>query len=293
MGRFFAMKIERTWHPIIALFAFFGIWVQSAQAQLLLSPVRQVITTDRPEAIYSVTNASSRRVQASVSWVDLRALENGYEKADVKLRKNLSASPFLVVSPSFLDLDAGQKSLVSVTLRRPLPVLNGERRSHLLIESQAPRTPLHKANASLPVDINLGLSTPVIVRGAAGKATAKLNDVQFSRNDAGLLQLDAKISPKGDFSSYGALVVYFLANDPTDPLRGLPLPEAAHLPGGAREIARLANVAGYLEAKKRHFSVPLNVEFLPAGILTLRYEGTAEFSGIVFDEKSFDIAAPE
>ncbi len=293
MGRFSIAKIAIVQRLFAFLLAFFYICCTTAQAQLLLSPVRHVVTLDAPEAIYVITNASTRRAQASVAWVDLRALEQGYERADAELRKNLSASPFLIVSPSFLDLAPGEQGLVSVTLRRPLPILNGERRSHLLIESHAPRTPLHKANASLPLDIDLGLSTPVVLRGNVGDAGAELSDTKLTRDEAGLLQLETTIVPKGDFSSYGALVVYFVANDPADPLGGLPLPGALHLPDGAKQIARLSNVAGYLEAKQRRFAVPLNVEFLPAGVLTLRYEGEAEFSGDVFDERSFDIPAPE
>lgn len=247
----------------------------AAHADMGLSPLRQILSPDHPEAEFIVSNPSERIMDARVSWTDLAATQTGYEPAAPKLRKELSAAPWLIVSPANFRLKPGARQTVRVKIRDGVKLPKGERRSHLLIETEASRSAIRKASAGLQVDVSLGLSAPVILR-TDGKADAKIDDVRLLRDDDGLLMLEASVKPQGSWSSFGRLVATYT-------------PE-----GGEKELLGLRdNVAGFTDAAQRKVTIPFGFVSLAAGELVVRYEGAAEFTGIVFDERAFDIAPPE
>ncbi|PQA89450.1 hypothetical protein [Hyphococcus luteus] len=248
----------------------------AAMADMDLAPLRQVLDSDHPRAEFAVSNPSDRIVEGRVSWIDLAAAETGYESADPALRAELSAAPYLVVSPAHFRLKPGGRQTITVEIKKGAKPPKGERRSHLLIETEASRTALRKAsNTGLQVDVGLGMSAPVILRNG-GKADAKITDVKLLRDDEGLLMLETTIEPKGDWSSYGRMVVTYKPKDGEKQLLGI------------RD-----NVAGFTDAEQRKVTVPFGFVSLGAGELTVRYEGAAEYEGVVFDSRAFDIKPPE
>lgn len=250
--------------------------LSAAKADMGLAPLRQILSPDQPTAEFSVSNPSDRIVDGRVSWIDLAASETGYEAASAALRQQLSAAPYLVVSPAQFRLKPGARQTITVMIKKGARVPKGERRSHLLVETEASRTPIRKAsNPGLQVDVGLGMSAPVILRNK-GKADAKIENVRLLRDDDGLLMLEVQIAPKGEWSSYGRLVATFI-------------PE-----GGEKELLGVrSNVAGFTDAQIRKVTIPFGFVSLNAGELTVRYEGAAEFEGVVFDERAYDIAPPE
>ncbi len=247
----------------------------AAYADMGLSPLRQVLSPDQPRAEFTVSNPSDRIVDGRVRWIDLAALETGYEPAAPELRSRLSAAPYLIVSPAYFRLKPGDRQTITVAIREGAKPPKGERRSHLMIETEAARTSLRRASdTGLQVDVGLGISAPVILRNG-GKAAANISDVRLLRDDDGLLMLQAMIAPQGEWSSYGRLIVSYT------PKGG----ETALL--GVRE-----NVAGFTDADRRKIVFPLGFVSLEAGDLVVRYEGAAEFEGTVFDERAFDIKPP-
>lgn len=248
----------------------------AAMADMGLAPLRQVLDPDHPRAEFAVSNPSDRIVVGRVSWIDLAAAETGYEPADPALRAELSAAPYLVVSPAHFRLKPGGRQTITVEIKKGAKPPKGERRSHLLIETEASRTALRKAsNTGLQVDVGLGMSAPVILRNG-GKADAKITDVKLLRDDDGLLMLETTIEPKGDWSSYGRMVVTYKPKD------------------GEKELLGIRdNVAGFTDAEQRKVTVPFGFVSLSAGELVVRYEGAAEYEGIVFDSRAFDIKPPE
>ncbi len=246
----------------------------AAHADMGLSPLRQVLSRDEPVAEFTVSNPSDRILDAKVTWTDLAATETGYDPADPELRAELSAAPWLVVSPASFRLKPGARQTVRVEIKSGVKLPKGERRSHLLIETEASRSALRKASTGLQVDASLGMSAPVILRNG-GKADAKIADVRLLRDDDGTLMLETSIEPKGEWSSYGRLVVTYTPK------------------GGEKELLGLRdNVAGYTDAALRKVKIPFGYVSLGAGELVVRYEGAAEFAGVTFDERAFDIAPP-
>ncbi len=248
----------------------------AATADMGLSPLRQVLDLEHSRAEFTVSNPSDRIVEGRVSWVDLAATETGYEPAEPALRADLSAAPYLVVSPAHFRLKPGGRRTITVEIKTGAKPPKGERRSHLLIETEASRTALRKASdTGLQVDVRLGMSAPVILRNG-GKAAAKITDVKLLRDDDGLLMLQTMIESQGVWSSYGRMVVTYT-------------PE-----GGEKELLGIReNVAGFTDADQRKATIPLGFVSLAAGELVVRYEGAAEFEGVVFDSRAFDISPPQ
>lgn len=246
---------------------------QAGASEIAVAPLRRVITADAPSATFRISNPTDRILEARVSWVDLAAGSEGYESISAKQRAQLSAAPYLVLRPAFLRIEPGGSADVTVALKRGAAPPTGERRSHVLVESGAARTPLRKTSG-LELDIGLGISTPVILRGGKGEAAAKIGATRFLRSPEGLLLLETTIEPAGIFSAYGRLIAEYL------PLDGEPT-----------RLGEIRNVSAYIDAKRRVYTIPLNVRELPAGKLRLAFLGAEEFNGRSFATREFSVGA--
>lgn len=251
----------------------------TASAEITLSPLRQVITETDRVATYRVSNPSARLIEGRVRWLDLAATETGYEEASAEARARLSAAPYLTVWPAFFRLEPGASQTITVALKDGAAPPPGERRSHLMIETGAVRTPLRKAGGVPELDIGLGVSTPVLVRGGRGETGAAIGDTRLLRTAEGTLELETHVEPRGDFSAYGRIDILFS-------------PRKDDRLGSAGLLKRVENVAAYIDAPRRRVTLPLGVERLPAGILEVHYIGRAEFEGREFARRAFEIAPP-
>ena len=249
----------------------------SARADMSIAPLRQVLTDDVRVVSFTVSNPSDRMLEGRISWLDLLASEKGYEPAPKEHRKKLSAAPYLIISPAQFRLEPGGKTEIEVRLKDGASIPRGERRSHLLIETAAARTPIRKASDSgLQVDIGVGISAPVILRGS-GKAKASFGDTRLVRDSEGLLALETAIEVKSAYSSYGRVALYFNSYDN----------------GEKRLLGVRENIAGYPDAARRLVEIPIGYVTLDSGELTISYEGAAEYAGRIFDTRTFEVAPPE
>lgn len=248
-----------------------------AAAEITVSPLRQVLTADAPVGVYRVSNPSRRIIEGRLRWIDLTATERGYQRAAPEDRAAISAAPYLTVWPAHFRLEPGASADIRVAVKSPGAIPAGEKRSHLVIETAAVRTPLRKAGGGLGVDVGLGLSTPVILRGGDGASTASITETRLLRTADGELELVTHIEPAGAFSPYGRIDVLF-----TETGR----------PQSRRRLKRIENVSGYLDAPRRRITAPLGRESLPRGTLEIVYEGTAEFEGREFARRTFQIEPP-
>ncbi|NWG93574.1 MAG: hypothetical protein HXY21_13880 [Parvularculaceae bacterium] len=247
----------------------------AAGAEFAVSPLRQVITRQNPVGVYEISNGSDRILDARIGWIDLSATEYGYAEATPAARPALSAAPYLVVSPARLRLEPGKRAKVAVRLKKGARPPPGERRSHLLIETTPVRTPLRRAGGGLEADVELGVSTPVIVRTGFAPPAVSITQTRLVRDADGMLELDTTLSRTGRYSAFGRLTVVMTAE------------------GRPRRLAEIANIPIHFDAAARRLRVPLNAGALPAGVLELRYIGAAEYEGRVFAEKKFEIAPPD
>lgn len=252
------------------------LWAGSAEADIRLSPLRLVLTPDSPVAEFEVSNPSGRIFEGRASWIDMRATETGYAPARAGERAEMSAAPYLIVSPANFRLEPGARATIVVRIRDGAPPPKGERRSHLLIEAGAGRSPIRKAGGGLPVDVELGVSAPVLLRNG-GEAKAKFEDTKLLRDADGLLLLSTAVVPQGALSAYGRVLVRFAPAD---------------APGGDELLGMRRNISGFTDAEKRSVEIPLGAASLGPGKLTLIYEGESEFAGRVFDSRTYDVEPP-
>ncbi len=264
-----------TMREALALIAAGSALFGTAVAEIIVSPLRQVITRQNATAIYEISNASDRIVEGRVGWTDLAAVATGYAPASPAARPTLSAAPYLVVSPARFRLEPGNRVKVTVKLKKGATVPAGERRSHLLIETTPVRTPLRRTGGGLEVDVELGLSTPVILRNGLAAPGVAFAKTRLVRNAEGLLELETTLTRDGKYSAFGHLVAVMKAG------------------GSATTLAEIGNLAIHFDAASRRLTLPLAAASLPPGVLTLSYVGAAEFEGRLFAEKQFEIAPPQ
>lgn len=254
-----------------------------AAASFLVSPLRLVLNPESPSDRFEISNPSQRIVDISASWLDLTTTEVGYTPALAAERSAISAAPYLVVSPASLRLAPGERAEVTVSVHEGAAIPNEERRSHLLFTSSAVRTALRKAGGGLEADIGLAISTPVILRPrpvsaqSRPKPRARIGKTELTRSEDGGLDLVTSIERRGPFSLYGRLDVV-LKEDRKDVAESV--------------LATLQNAAVYTDSPTQTFRLPLGVRALPEGVLTVRYEGAAEYEGRTLARKSFNVAPP-
>ncbi|MEM8773075.1 MAG: hypothetical protein AAGD92_15620 [Pseudomonadota bacterium] len=262
------------------VFAIFALAHGAARAEVAIAPLRQVLDNEARKAHFVVSNPTSRILEARISWIDLAAVETGYAPASPDLRSVLSAAPYFEVSPAYFRLEPGARTEIVIRLRKNAKPPRGERRSHLLIETGAPRTLIRKtSNTGLQADMSAGVSVPVILRGK-GAAAAELGETRLLRDNDGMLLLSTRLHAQGDHSAYGRLSAAF---EPQDRLGG----------NTKNLLSERENVAVFPDGPERKIDLPLGYFSLGAGKLTLRYEGLGEYAGTVFAERKFDVAAPE
>lgn len=264
----------RAIHRVALLAAALVLVAPRASAELLVSPLRQVVTAKAPLVRYRISNPSDRIVEARIGWIDLSATPEGYAPAAPVVRPSLSAAPFLVVSPARLRLEPGGHAEVVVRLKKGAAIPAGERRSHLLIETTPSRTPLRRASTGLEVDVGLGVSTPVILRGGYSAPALAFGETRLVRDDHGLLALETTLTSAGKYSAYGTLDASLEADGETLPL------------------ARLGNVAVYPDSGARKIALPLLREHLPEGVLRVVYASDGDGRTHVLADRTFQIAAP-
>lgn len=264
----------RATHSLICALAVAAMLAGAARAELLVAPLRQVITAKEPMARYRISNPSARIVEARIDWIDLKATPEGYAPAGAAERARFSAAPYLIVSPARLRLEPGGHAEVVVRLKKGVSIPAGERRSHLLIETEPARTPLRRASTGLEVDVGLGVSTPVIVRGGYSAPALSFEQSRLVRDQDGLLGFETTLRGEGKYSAYGRI--------------------EAKLESGDRStvLASAANVAVYPDSGSRKITLPLALEALPAGRMTVTYFSAGGGIERPLASKTFEVAPP-
>lgn len=269
----------------IAILCFFTALLVAggARADLLVAPLRVVLTPDAPEARVRISNQSPGERVVRVRLIDLAATETGgYRPPDLAERDAISAARFVELEGTDFILPPRADAETVLRLNAAaLPPGLGERRVHLLVETGAASAGVRRAGgrlADLSLDMASGVSLPVLVRSeTAIEPQAAISAAAFRRDPDGRLQLRATLSAEGPHSPTGALVVTWRAAGEAEP----------------RRIGRLANVAVYRETPTRRFDVELEEGDYADGRLTITYLGAEEFAGVSFAERVFDVAPRE
>ena len=237
-------------HQALAILAL--VWIglslgSTATAQIAIAPLAGVLDEDTSQVNFRVTNPSARQLDIALGWTDLQALPSGlYRRSSAQERTFASAAPYLQVSPATLRLAPGDSALVTVKRRGKAPFRRGEYRSHLTLTATYAKALMRKASASLPIDMGIAVSIPVIIEHRPKAANVSLSSINLSRNADGLLDLNVEIARQGEATWHGHL--------------------QATLPNGAQWQRPLRL---FPETSINLRAIPLGVSALPEGDLTL------------------------
>ncbi len=203
--------------PLIIVIVLAHLSISSAN--VLVTPTRIVLTDDSPNATYTAVNRSQDTKIVTVEWRQLQMLPSGrLERVDNNAPG--SASGLVSVSPQRMRLGPGERQLIRVR-RRAIPDLpQGEYISHLtFVPRSAPKEPSSNDDESesgtlgLDLQVNLVISTPVIVRRGTVQASANLSVAGLSQDPAGF---SVSIKRTGLASTYGNIEIYW-SKDGQDP----------------------------------------------------------------------------
>lgn len=260
--------------------------VQSAEADLLISPTRVVVTEAQPVAQVVLRNTSSAQRTYRMEWREMRRNDAGtYDEIEAPSAEDRIASPMLRYSPRQITLAAGETQTVRIQYQSREGLTPGEYRSHLRFTTVGGDSAAQQAEsgekAQAMIKIGLAFSIPVIARvGEPEGVNVEISKVQprVERNPVDgktRLAFDVILTRSGVFSSFGDLNIH--------------MQERSDAP--LMLIGKSTDFAIFADSSKRPITIPLRDDIsVPAGAwVRISYDGKQEFAGRVFAEQVFQI----
>lgn len=251
-----------------------------AEANLLINPTRvQFGPTDR-SADVTLINTSDAVTTYRLEWTEKQAQpDGGY--TDLTPEQALVfpvASKMLRFTPRQVTLQPGERQNIKLALRRPANLAKGEYRSHLLFKAVPPEKNVAVKNegASLGINIVLSFSIPVTVRQGELQYSLAADSVNLQYDPAlatGAVNL--KMRRTGLNSTLGDISAYWTPENGTE-----------------RLIAKNAEYSFWPELSETTVKLHwVGADFAIAnGTLRVVYDGSKNFKGTVFFEKTFNIS---
>jgi fimbrial chaperone protein len=261
-----------------------SILAHQTAANLLINPTRVAFgPTDRTTDV-TLINISQTTNTYRIEWSEKKAKsEGGYEDLTAATVGNFPvASSMLRYSPKQVTLKAGERQTIKMAVRRPQGLANGEYRSHLVFKAIPPMGPTlpdkpepESAGASTKVDILLTFTIPVVVKHGPVVYQVALEDAAIVYNAATKTgNVIVNLSRSGTNSVIGNLDAYWT-------------------PAGGSEqlIAKSGDFNFWPEINKVKASLNwVGTSFAESdGKLRIVYEGTKDFRGNVFFDKTINI----
>lgn len=252
----------------------------SASANMLISPLRVLMTDDNRSATITLRNTGAGPRTYRLSWVQKQMKETGgYEKTPDESRIPPSAADMIRFSPQQITVPSNQNQTIRLSLRPPANMAPGEYRSHLklsvLPDVSEPITQikLGQDGIRMELDMQMSFSMPVVVRKDVAPPTVKISELEVLPADQeNPLRLAVTLERTGDSSSFGDVVVEY-QTDSASPVK---------------LIGRQGDVAIFTEVDRRIVTIPLGTNRIPPGsFVRVAYEGSQEFSGQIWDEEVF------
>lgn len=250
----------------------------SAQASLLISPMRVALDERNRAAKVVLINTGDVTRTYRVEWVQKAALpQGGYKNLTDEEAKDFPiASNMFRLSPRQVTLAPNERQIVKIAARRPKNLKDGEYRSHLLFTALPRRgnDKNSKQGAGITLKLSLSYSIPVVLRQGAFDYQVGVEDLTLIHDtEKKQATVQVKMSRSGPSSTTGSIVAYWTPK------------------GGSAEkqVAILNSVNFYPELNYRVYKLHW-FDYSPgAGTLRLAYEGGEEMRGSLITEKTFNI----
>jgi fimbrial chaperone protein len=252
-----------------------GVW-----ANLLINPTRVQFNPGDRTADVTLINISQVTTTYRLEWAEKKPKpEGGYTDLTAAEAANLPiASSMIRYSPKQVTLKPGERQTVKLAIRRPQGLAPGEYRSHLSFKALPPKTAEEGLNtnaASLSVNIVLNFAIPVVIQQGAPDYQLSVDAASINYKSAKKDgSVDLRLSRSGLQSVIGHLNAYWT---PTG--------------GKERLIAKQGDYNFWPELKSAKTSLTwVGADFaVTDGKLRIVYEGTKDFRGKVFFDKTFSI----
>lgn len=253
-----------------------------ASANLLINPTRVNFDNADRTADVTLINTSQTTNTYRIDWAEKKAIEaGGYEDLTPEQAQSAHlpiASGMIRYSPRQVTLKPGERQTVKLAIRRPQSLANGEYRSHMQFTALPPGTSEKtedKNSPALAFKILLSFAIPVVVVQGPIQYEMAMDNAWItyspSKKDGAV---NVTLSRTGAHSVIGNINAYWTPN------------------GGKEQlIAKIGDYNFWPETKK--VNVPLGWVGAPFassdGKLRIVYEGTKNFHGKVFVEKTINI----
>lgn len=188
-----------------------------AQGDLLIFPKRVLFEGNKKTEIINLTNISSDTVTYSISFVQYRMDESGsFVKISEPDPGQLFANDFLRYYPRTVTLGPNESQVVKMQITKTSSLPSGEYRSHLYFRSELSNHPLGENNTSADtssVSVRLipvfGMTVPCIIRIGESSTDVDISNLTLIPGKDSIPRLELEFQRKGNFSSYGDLIVNY------------------------------------------------------------------------------------
>ena len=272
---------------VLSLIVFTLIVAQAfAQGDLLVTPRRVVFEGNAQREELSLVNMGKDTATYSISFLQKNMKEDGsFINLDKSADAKMSAEPYLRIFPRTITLAPGEPQVIMIQCRRKPDMAAGEYRSHLYFRSEKDYRPLGAKNPfkdTTLVSVQLipifGISIPVIIRTGEVTVATSFTNLKLSVSKDTIPMLEFSINRAGNCSTYGDLVVEYIA--------------------GQNKPIIVGNVKGvgvYTNIDHRIVTVKLNQVkgvVLRTGNLRVRYTTPDDVKFMVYAEANLPITEP-
>lgn len=271
--------LSRVLNILLMAMAFVPFMPPMADAGIAVTPTIVMIEGRNRYGDITVVNTGTDMTSYEMGWRFTRMVEGEgrYVNSDVSTTE-FDVSKHLIFTPRRVTLGPSSAQKIRIALRldgeAPPP---GDYRAHFFVRelpgnAAIPSAPADKRQATIGVNINFGLTVPVIYRVGEPNDTAKIGTVSVSRDpDTGQIKLKVPVtkSPSG-YSMLGRVGAYLVKDGKEKPIGGV------------------ANANIFPEINSRTFDVVLKVPSLDSGTLKVVYQDRDDRDR-TYDEKLIPI----
>lgn len=241
-------------------------------AELMISPTRVLFKENSRTSDIVLINSGDQPRSYRIDWEDYVALsQGGYRSLTIEEKANYTGLSRLVrVSPKQVTLAPGQRQSVRLLIRNGSNLPTGEYRSHLVLTALPNKNP---GKSGINIDVLFSYSMPVIFRSGTVIVSPEISEVSLVyKKDIKKTFVKVDLYHNDLFSSHGQL-------------------EATWTPknGTSRIVSMINGFNFYPETKTASVQLPWKDFKLEPGTLEVRYEGQAEFSGLLLGQKTLTI----
>ncbi len=238
-----------------------------------LDPLRLEFTEGKNSSHVKIINSSNESLSYKISTYALRMQKDGVLVRPEKLTKREALAKGMVnFSPRITTVPAGKTQIVRVAVRRPPGLPSGDYFTYLNvspIKTKTSEDAPKKSNESIAINMNIGLSIPVIVTVGEYAPHVTLQSVQKAYDRRGRKIFRMTLKRAGQFNSYNAISVYGRIN------------------GKEKLIAHNKRIVTYVPVKEREVQVPLIEESFSGNAIRVELKRLEDNEEVLI--KSYDI----